>query len=150
MTEADRIENALDELVTAIIEHDAKWAKSAQVHTPAIAERPVAKLMVRTADNVDPASLVGDPVGEALRQTVRDLGGELFRLLGSTKAMRAVLERVAGRDQRRYRQRLNVMDKTWNGIGSDHDLWTSSTRATAGKRGTDNGRGRHERRETGL
>lgn len=149
MTDVEKIENALDELLTAIIEHDVRRAKLAQLQTPQIAETPVVGLMTKAVDEHDLGSLVQDPVRQALRYSVKRLGGHLFRLLGNTDAMRDVLERVAARDQRHYHQRANIMDKKWGGIGSGRDIWVRST-GPAAKDGADGSRARHHHLHAGL
>jgi hypothetical protein len=62
--------------------------------------------------------VIDDPVGNALQEQMRELGKCLLhRLLGNTAAMLKVAEEVAELDQPNWGYRINVIDKSWDGIG---------------------------------
>jgi hypothetical protein len=67
--------------------------------------------------------IVKDPVFRALRRQLEDLGQKLYRLTGSTEAMLDVCNEVAARDPRHEDDRLNIIDKAWDGIGNGKDIW---------------------------
>lgn len=63
------------------------------------------------------ADLVRDPIGEALKGAVRQLGERLHEL-GGLDLMLNVLDDVADRDPRFQARRTSIMDHRWSGIGS--------------------------------
>lgn len=119
-----KIEDALDALLTAIHEHEDR--KRAQASSPPeIAVLSVADIMESGEDELDLEDWLDDPVGHALREGIEALGRHLFRVLGNTGKMGDVLERVASRDEKHYSSRATIMDKRWDGIGSDSDIWVA-------------------------
>ncbi|MBK3397643.1 MULTISPECIES: hypothetical protein [Methylobacterium] len=119
------IDKALDTLLSAIIAHDAK--RDAQP-----SETPLRANFVSFDDlasfpprQADLGEMLADPIRYGLRETVIHLGRQIFRLSGSTDAMRDALERVAEMDPRHYGYRATIMDKAWDGIGDDKDRWWS-------------------------
>jgi len=70
-------------------------------------------------------SIIKDPVRKSLRKTLKGLGKELFQLLGNTDAMLEVAEEVANREPKKWGHRIDIIDKTWDGIGNDTDVWVT-------------------------
>ena len=119
--EITRTERAVDELLRALREHGAKRPASDQI----VATPFVVPDHIPTRSEIELAAVLSDPVGASLRQGVRRLGGHLFAVLGTTDAMREVLERVADLDTSHYGMRASVMDHVWDGIGAGSDRWWS-------------------------
>jgi hypothetical protein len=64
-----------------------------------------------------------DPIRGALKNAVRLLGEHLFETTQSTDAMEKVLERIAADYPVDYGRYADIMDKSWDGIGSDAGGW---------------------------
>jgi hypothetical protein len=112
------IEDALDAVLTAIHKHDAERPKGGPLKAYTWAE-----IADRGLVDSDVEELSEDPVGAALRQAVWRLGKKLYAVLGETRAMSGVLERVASRDPANYGKRVSIMDNRWEGIGKGNDVW---------------------------
>jgi len=123
----NKAELALHHLVTAAIEHRLK----SDTERRAPREGGPSRLGLRTWKEITSASygdaeleeLIRDPIATSLRLGITKVGRMLFRH-GGTKAMQIALERVADRDPAHYGYRSDIMDKAWEGIGSDEDVWT--------------------------
>lgn len=114
ITEVQRIERALDELLKVALSARAPWPRR---HPHGIS----AGDLIREALDGTPAeraarALLDNPVGEAVRQGVRTLGERLHEL-GGVQLMQDVLYRVAEIDPASTDHRVSVMDKRWDGIG---------------------------------
>ncbi len=120
-TEIEGIERALDALLTAMVEDDAKRAPA-----------PLTASSIRFTDldgpiptraDMELRQLLRQPVYSACRIGVRRLGAQAFSVTGSTDGMREIAERVADRVSGQFGRRLAMMDSAWDGVGSDADRW---------------------------
>jgi hypothetical protein len=68
--------------------------------------------------------IVTDPVRKALRKQLKSLGWRLCGLLGNTRAMVPIAEEIADIEGS-YGNRVNMIDKCWDGIGKDKDWWVA-------------------------
>ena len=121
LTVAD-IEAALDALLAAI---EADAAREIDGHPVNVDILSLAEIMRTEPDVFRVAELAENPVGRSCRESIKSLGKALFRVGGSTDAMREVMERVAERSPAKRYRRLNLLDKWWNGIGAGADVWCS-------------------------
>jgi hypothetical protein len=113
-TEVTRIEEALDKILTAIEEHERSTD----------AERPKRPFKFAAAADVTAIDdLLDDPVGRSLRRGIKELGQRLFEL-GGTKLMEQVLDRVV-RMGSQWHMREDILDKRWDSIGDESDLWVA-------------------------
>lgn len=115
-TEVQRIEDALDRLLTACT-HDFNVKLRGPDRGPvsvADLSREYLESLKGTDAQRAAAELFDDPVGEALRQAVTTLGERLHELNAD---MVDVCYRVAERDRARHDRRLSIMDHRWSGIG---------------------------------
>ena len=111
------LKDAIDANLTARIKYDQQ-------------PQPPRKLTFIRFDDEDWARLkleaiIDDPVRTALRRQLKQLGKELYRALGDTRAMVAICEEVAARDPKKEGYRSDIMDKAWDGIGGGTDLWVA-------------------------
>ena len=64
------------------------------------------------------------PEHKALRKQLKDLGKQLFRLMGSTNAMRDVAEELANEKGRGgFQYQAGILDHAWDGVGEGNDHW---------------------------
>lgn len=122
VTEVDRIEDALDNLLTAAMEADRKPALlpeqgpvSAAVSVGRVIEALDWTQARRQADR-----LLDRPVPTALRLAVRTLGRRLDEI-GGMKLMGDVLDRVAARAPAQEGRRIGIIERAWDGVGR----WTA-------------------------
>jgi hypothetical protein len=112
------LKQAIAANLRARIEHDRRL-------TP-----PTEFKIVNAFENTDPNQLflegvVEDPIRKALRAQLKDLGWRLFRLLGSTDAMLAVAQEISELKPGNWHYRIDIIDKTWDGIGEQGDFWVA-------------------------
>lgn len=119
-TEAQKIEDALDTLLSAIIKHDLRprpeepW--NLTMYSAGDLAREAIENLARTEEGRFAHRLFNDPVRAALVHAVRRLGKRLFEI-GGLQAMQDACDRVSERDPRNWDRRTNIMDKRWDGIG---------------------------------
>ena len=113
-----QVEDALDLLLTAIIEHDREQAAK---------RKPlfVLRSLDLSTEFLPGEMFLADPVGRSLREGVRQLGLCLFALSLSIDAMGESCERVSSRDPSHSDYRSMIMDKRWSGIGEGNNRWWS-------------------------
>lgn len=70
-------------------------------------------------------SIIKDPARRALKEQLKKLGQQLFDIVGSTDAMRDVADEVANLNPRKWGARAAILDKGWDGVGSDKDRWVA-------------------------
>lgn len=114
--EVEAIGRALDALLRTLIANDLNRRSR-----PTGSKSPVRMDMSNYPSAAERFS--ADPIGEACREAVRNFGERLFDVLGSTDAMRDVLNRVAEMDPARAGRRASILDHGWDGIGSNADRW---------------------------
>jgi hypothetical protein len=115
------IKDALHALLNARIEYD-QWRAETATRT--------VKLEFMTLDDHDWGRLrlkdiIDHPVQTSIRLQMRALGKELYQLLGNTRAMVQVCEDVAGRNPKKHGYRADILDKAWDGIGANQDIWAA-------------------------
>jgi hypothetical protein len=115
-------DRALDALLSAIINNPPPASQEPIRSTPIRWQDPKA---IPPRGSVNLPLLIRDPIGTACRAEIRRIGVELFRLTGSTGAMRKVAERVAERDPSKEGRRASIIDSAWNGIGEGNNRWWS-------------------------
>ena len=122
-TEIEDIARALDALLVAMMEDEAK---DAPVQLTALSAR-FANLSgpIPTRAEMELTQLLRQPVYFALRMAVRRLGERVFTVTGSTDGMREVADRIADMASKQSGRRLAMMDSAWDGVGSDSDRWWS-------------------------
>jgi hypothetical protein len=120
-TETDRIEDALDDVLSAINDNLRRGA--AKPDRPMRSLREITQALVESLESWTPAQraaadLLDAPsaAGEALRQGVITLGRRLYELGGLT-LMQDVCDRVSARDPASADRRFGIMVKRWEGIG---------------------------------
>jgi hypothetical protein len=111
------LKDAIDANLTARVEYDKR-------------QRPPSKIEFVKFDDDDWARLrleaiIRNPVEIALRRQLKELGKELYRAVGSTKTMVAICQDVAARDPKKEGYRSNIIDKAWDGVGREGDIWVS-------------------------
>jgi hypothetical protein len=104
----EQIESALDQLLTAIVEHDRRRAEAEA-----------------GAVSYPGKNFIDDPIGHALRDGVTKLGKCLFACTGSLAALEKTCERVAARDPAYWALRADIIDKWWDGIGDERGRWAA-------------------------
>lgn len=117
ITEVQKIERALDALISTAITAKPPWPAEEQ-------GRPriyTLKELIDGPHGQSPASraayaFYANPVGEAVRAAVTTLGERLHEI-GGLQLMQDVCDRVADRDPERWGWRTDIMDKRWDGIG---------------------------------
>lgn len=120
-TEAQKIEAALDALVSAAVANlnerpvvpDRGPISAADAAAETIASFDWTPAQRRAHD------LLSRPVSRALRQAIRALGERLFEI-GGMSLMHDVCDRVSMADPRNEARRAGIIDHRWGGIGS----WT--------------------------
>jgi hypothetical protein len=117
------LKQAIAANLRARVEHDQRCAKSA---APAEFKIISAGELMRTDPNrLFLEGVIEDPVRKALRKQLKDLGWRLFRLLGSTDAMLMVAQEISELKPGNWHYRIDILDKTWDGIGEQGDFWVA-------------------------
>jgi hypothetical protein len=107
--EVAAIEHALNRLLRGAIDEETyRQARG----TALVLTRAELSMETKTSE------LLRNPVGEACRMAIRKLGKRLYEL-GGLQLMTDVCDRVGDMDQAHSGQRIDIMDKRWDGIGSD-------------------------------
>jgi hypothetical protein len=121
-TEIEKIEEALDALLTQMIKCDRTTAKEAEGvprHFEFICAADIKPIGRRQAQI---ERVIRNPVRNARKNAVYLLGERLFELTGDTRIMADICTRVAARrDRSNADYRSMLMDKTWEGIGRTKD-----------------------------
>lgn len=119
LTETQKIEEALDRLLTATTaarQEHAIGGERGPVSMAVMSSEFIASLEHSPAQRAA-AELLQRPVGEALRQAIHVLG-ERLNEIGGHQLMLDTCYRVAERDEANQHFRLGVLDASWNGIGA--------------------------------
>ncbi|MHC2020244.1 hypothetical protein [Methylobacterium sp. CM6247] len=59
------------------------------------------------------------------RPFLKNFGRRAYDLMGSVDGMRVICHKVAGLDPRNAEVRRDMLDKGWDGVGGEHDVWTA-------------------------
>jgi len=116
ITELQRIERALDELLRAATNTRAPWPPKHD--GPVMVSAILGDYLDATPKQRAAEAFLDNPVGEAVRQAVTTLGERLYEL-GGLKLMEDVCYRVAALDAAREGWRIDVLDKRFDGIGRE-------------------------------
>jgi hypothetical protein len=114
----DEIVDALDRLLSAMIEHDKQRDKERSgtpAATPFQALTKLEDLPTRAESEIK--ALLKTPVRSALKQAVRRLGEVTFQVTSDLGQMQDIAEAAASRDDRHYGRRASIINSAWNGIG---------------------------------
>lgn len=116
-TEAQRIEAAMDALLTACTNYKAPYlgAERGPISAGILASEFLERCDWSPAQR-SAGRLLDDPVGEALRQAIRTLAERLFEV-GGLRALQGACDRVADMDPARWGKRTDIMDKRFDGLG---------------------------------
>jgi hypothetical protein len=125
MTEIEKIEGQLDELLTALVAHRrAKETKGGpatfklirlDMNTP-LPQPPGSPADFANADDI---------VDKALRYAIRRLGEQVARITNSTQAMLDVCEKASARSPKHKGYRVSVIDYAWDCIKAGDDIWAA-------------------------
>ncbi len=118
-SETQKIENALDALLTAVACYEREPAllpETGAVSAGALIGAYLEKLTTWTKAQRSADELLQRPVSWALRRAIRTLGKRLHEI-GGDRLMHDICDRVAARDPAREGWRLGVIDHRWDGIG---------------------------------
>lgn len=125
-TEVECISEALNELLTAAVASRAvkrPWVKPRPIGARVWTFQEATDISARDRElREDVEDLINDPTGWCVRKGIKRLGKRLFDI-GGTDLMRTVLNDVTdrgGRDEGRW---MDILDKRWNGIGREGDIW---------------------------
>lgn len=119
---AKQIEQALEDLVCAIMEHRARrFEQSASTKLEIIS---AAVLLETPSEMLRARDLVRDPVDDCLRDGARKLGKLLFQTGMGTEGMKQVLERIAAHHPKIEGRILSFLDHAFDGVGDAGDRWT--------------------------
>lgn len=116
-------DRALNELVSAIVAHDAD--RAARPRPDGERFKLVPFKAVADLDRMGFEALTKDPVRAALREGVKRIGREIHRLGGGTGGMLDSLAKVVDLDPANAGRRGAIMDSAFNGIGTGDDRWWS-------------------------
>jgi hypothetical protein len=108
---------ALKASLTARTEHDTREEQRRAKQPPRLKLTPWTCFGEKPDATIRLEAVARDPVRYALRKQVRDLGKELYQLLGNTNDMLEIAEEVAAPN---FQYRMNIIDKAWDGIGHWH------------------------------
>jgi uncharacterized small protein (DUF1192 family) len=118
----DELENACAALVGEITDYRVK--REAKHASGQPLEVICAAALCRTPYEVVVArSWARRPVDKALKAGIKAVGQLLFDRLGSTDALRDVVERVCDRQRRHEGLALSAVDPALDGVGRDGDRW---------------------------
>lgn len=118
LTEAQKIEEAIDRLVTAAVRYQAEPRIGGERGLVSVGESLRETLDLMHAPPVERAAgaLLERPVGTILRQGVRTLAKRLHEI-GGLRLMDEVCHRVAASDPAREAHRSGIIDHMFDGIG---------------------------------
>ncbi|MCJ2127297.1 hypothetical protein [Methylobacterium sp. E-045] len=57
------------------------------------------------------------------RPFLKNFGRRAYDLMGSVDGMRVICHKTAGLDPRKAEMRRDMLDKGWDGVGGEHDVW---------------------------
>lgn len=120
-----QVERALEALLEAAIEHDEAQQRQSGGTVAAARLRWIDIQVAPENDRPDLVALLHDPIGEALRQSIRTFGQHLYDVFGSTAGMRQAAERLLTSHASRHIEIIEILDLAWSGLGSGADRWSS-------------------------
>ena len=108
----------------ARLEHDRRCERRMRRQSAAVSGDAVsaADILAIDRDWLRLDGLIHDPLRQALRKQLKELGQQLYELVKSIAVMQDIAYDVAGRG-RAGSHRLAIIDKNWDGIGSGNDRW---------------------------
>jgi hypothetical protein len=123
----DMLKRAIGANLAARVDHDRRQerARSRRNEEPKIEAICAADLMKADDNWLELDSIIKDPVRNALREQLRDLGQRLFEVLGGTSEMVDIATDIANLDRKHWGHRINIIDKAWDGVGNKTDIWVS-------------------------
>jgi hypothetical protein len=110
--------------LTARLDHDKRLAEAAQGKPVEATIWNGGDLLRADVDWLYLDDVIKVPIRKALRKQLKDLGKRLFRLLGNTEEMLTIAQEAAEATGE-WGYAIDVVDKTWDGIGSKTDVWTA-------------------------
>jgi hypothetical protein len=119
------LKKAIAANLAARVKHDIRQERDARGKAVEFKLICAAELMEADEDALYLESVIEDPIRKALRKQLKDLGWRLFRLLGNTDRMLEVAEEISNMKPGSWQYRIDIFDKTWDGIGVGHDFWVS-------------------------
>lgn len=120
-----QVERALDALLDAAMEHNSRQQMLSGGTVAAARLRWMDIQVAPENDSPELVALLYDPIGEALRQSIRTFGQHLFDIYGSTAGMREVAERLLVENAARHVPIIQILDLAWTGIGRESDSWAA-------------------------
>ena len=119
-TDTAKIEKAMDALLCAIVENEARLAASGSARAIYIVTAAEINEGDVSPKNLD--SIIADPVGIACRSEIAALGSLLFETLGAMDKIGQSLERIAGMDPVSINQRRAVLEEACSHVGPEGDV----------------------------
>ena len=116
---SDKIERAMDALLCAIIENEARLAGKGRLPAEDIAT--VAEIVEGDVISQDLDSIIDDPIGVACRSEIAALGSLLFETVGTAEKVDDVVSRVAGMDTAQESRRREILEEAWEHVGPEGD-----------------------------
>jgi hypothetical protein len=104
-------------------EHDRRQERAAQGKSGLLGIVTAAQLEITPIDQLYLKEVIDNPVRRALKSQLKDLGWRLYRLLRTQKAMLKVADEIANMKPQHWDDRINIIDKNWDGIGKGSDVW---------------------------
>jgi hypothetical protein len=81
-------------------------------------------ILAKSYEQHELEGIARNPERRALRKQLNSLGKKLFRLMGSTDAMRDVADELASQKGRGgFQYQAGIIDHAWDGVGDDSDRW---------------------------
>lgn len=115
--EVAAIKAALTTLIDACMDHRRAGSPGSRRSLEAVSFADIVLSETRAQDIAE--GIISDPLGESYRRSVRSLGKRLFEL-GGLNAMQDAADEVANaRGEGQFSARVDIMDKRWDGIGTD-------------------------------
>jgi hypothetical protein len=125
----EEFEHAIDTLLTLLVFHRlAELPTRPDAEAQQREEGPAFKLVTANELMATPTAilrerdLVNDPIGEALKDTIHELGQAVFDQVGMD-GLYEVCERVAELDQENGNFRSMLLDKAFDDVGSGNERW---------------------------
>jgi hypothetical protein len=119
----ERLERAFAELIHKLMAYRRRRERRRNSTSQPIVGITAAALMATPSNILDAVDWAAGPVEKALKEGMHAIGQIIFEQLGSTNALRDVVERICARSRRYESERLGALDSALDGVGNEHDRW---------------------------
>jgi hypothetical protein len=119
----DQLERALAELIHELMTYRRRRERRRTNNGKPIVAITDKALMETPSGILDAIDWADAPVERALKDGMHAVAQIIFDQLGSTNALRGVVERICARSRHNESERLGALDLALDGVGNERDRW---------------------------